>query len=75
MYDNSKEQVASADLLTTRFAGLMKALYGLRDTKGISGGIYTQLTDVETEDNGLYTYDRAALKLGIGDVQAAVRDQ
>jgi len=49
--------------------------YQLRDTKGISGGIYTQLTDIETEDNGLYTYDRAALKLGVGDVQAAVRGQ
>ena len=53
---------------------MMKVLYQLRDTKGISGGIYTQLTDIETEDNGLYTYDRE-LKLPIRDVQAAIRGQ
>jgi len=74
MFDTSKEPAASADALTARFAAMMKTLYQLRDTKGISGGIYTQLTDIETEDNGLYTYDRE-LKLPIGDVQAAIRGQ
>ena len=58
MFDTSKEPAANSDALTARFAGMMKVLYQLRDTKGISGGIYTQLTDIETEDNGLYTYDR-----------------
>jgi beta-galactosidase/beta-glucuronidase len=73
--DNNKEVATSTAELATRFAMLMTELRELRDTKGISGGIYTQLTDIETEDNGLYTYDRAALKLGVGDVQAAVRGQ
>ncbi len=31
--------------------------------KGLSAAIYTQLTDVETEINGILTYDRAVLKL------------
>lgn len=30
----------------------------MRDTKALSGVVYTQLTDVETELNGLMTYDR-----------------
>lgn len=31
--------------------------------KGLSGTIYTQVSDVENEVNGIYTYDRAVLKL------------
>ncbi len=31
--------------------------------KGLSAFIYTQVSDVENEVNGLYTYDRAVLKL------------
>ncbi len=30
---------------------------------GVSATVYTQLSDVEEEINGLYTYDRAVLKL------------
>ena len=38
-----------------RFKGLADACL---DTKGIMGLCYTQLTDVEQEINGLYTYER-----------------
>ena len=31
--------------------------------KGLSGTIYTQVSDVENEVNGIYTYDRAVLKM------------
>jgi beta-galactosidase len=31
--------------------------------KGIPGGVYTQTTDVETEVNGLMTYDRKVIKI------------
>lgn len=31
--------------------------------KGLCGSIYTQLTDIEEETNGLYTYDRAVCKV------------
>lgn len=31
--------------------------------KGLSASIYTQITDVETETNGLVTYDRKVDKM------------
>ena len=39
----------------TRFKGLTDALL---DNDRMMGLCYTQLTDVEQEENGLYTYDR-----------------
>ena len=33
------------------------------EQKGLSGAIYTQLSDIETETNGLLTYDRKVLKI------------
>jgi hypothetical protein len=38
---------------------------------GLSAAIYTQTTDVETETNGLLTYDRKINKIGIGNVYNA----
>jgi hypothetical protein len=35
---------------------------------GLSATIYTQTTDVETETNGLMTYDRFINKMGVGNV-------
>ena len=37
--------------------------------KGFSGAIYTQITDVEGEVNGLITYDRKIIKLDINRVK------
>ena len=37
------------------FANLLK---GFRDRNGLSAAVYTQITDVEIESNGLMTYDR-----------------
>ena len=37
------------------FSGLLKTF---RDEKGMSAAVYTQITDVENELNGLMTYDR-----------------
>ena len=39
----------------TRLAALTKVI---RDLDYCSGFCYTQLTDVEQEQNGIYTYDR-----------------
>ncbi len=38
--------------------------------RGLSALVYTQLTDVEEEVNGLFTYDRAVLKLPTDRVRA-----
>jgi hypothetical protein len=39
--------------------------------KGLSATIYTQTTDVETETNGLMTYDRKINKMGVENVLRA----
>jgi hypothetical protein len=39
--------------------------------KGLSATIYTQTTDVETETNGLMTYDRKLNKMGVENVYNA----
>jgi len=37
---------------------------------GISAAIYTQITDVEAELNGFFTYDRQVAKMDLGQVRA-----
>ena len=39
---------------------------------GLSGAVYTQLTDVETEINGWLTYDRAVAKLPAEQLRAVL---
>jgi beta-galactosidase/beta-glucuronidase len=66
------ETQASADALTKRYVGLMGDV-ARRVPKGLSAAIYTQITDVETEFNGLMTYDRKVQKMPTGPVRAANR--
>lgn len=49
--------------LTKAYEKLMKKQVIPLVAKGLSGTIYTQVSDVENEVNGIYTYDRAVLKL------------
>ncbi|MBQ9263450.1 MAG: glycoside hydrolase family 2 [Clostridia bacterium] len=42
--------------------------------KGLCGCIYTQLTDIEDETNGLITYDRAFIKADEGRMQALAQE-
>jgi hypothetical protein len=46
------------DLLT-----LVRQVWSLHHLHGLSAAVYTQTTDVETECNGLLSYDRAVAKL------------
>ena len=48
--------------LTNRYIEFIKTLIGMVG-KGISAGIFTQTTDVESEINGLITYDRNQTKI------------
>jgi hypothetical protein len=59
--------------LHERYDLLMKRLHHDRDTHGMGAGIYTQLTDVEVELNGFYTYDRAVLKFDTARTAAVNR--
>ena len=43
----------------------MLAAAGALESKGFSGYIYTQVSDVEEETNGILTYDRRVNKLGV----------
>ena len=41
---------------------------------GLCGAIYTQVSDVEDETNGLFTFDRAVLKLQPDDLTSVMND-
>lgn len=60
------------DQLTHRFEEVIAGLVKLRNDPGCSAGVYTQTTDVETEANGLMTYDRAVLKMDPKRIRAAL---
>ena len=67
--------MADRDALTRRYVGLLRGVYRLKDHPGLSAAVYTQITDVETEGNGLMTYDRAVLKVDASAVAAANRGE
>ncbi|MDR1341684.1 MAG: hypothetical protein LBK18_00335 [Prevotellaceae bacterium] len=51
------------------------ALYGdmlieFKSSRGLSGAVYTEITDVEMELNGLMTYDRKVIKGNVADYYA-----
>jgi hypothetical protein len=49
--------------LANSYAELLREICTLRELRGLSAAVYTQTTDVETECNGLLTYDREVAKL------------
>ncbi len=59
--------------LTRRYQSLLRRVWGFEETHGMSAAVYTQTTDVETECNGLMTYDRAMIKPEVKPVSAANR--
>ncbi len=61
--------------LAGRYAQLLKQVWALHDLRGLSAAIYTQTTDVETECNGLLTYDRAVAKVDQATILAANRGE
>ena len=60
--------------LTRKYVDYWRRVWQLRD-KGLCAAVYTQLTDVETECNGLLTYDRKRLKVDAKQVAAAHRGE
>ncbi len=47
----------------TNYSGLWQHIVQLKKQSGLSAAVYTQLTDVETECDGLQTYDRSVIKV------------
>jgi hypothetical protein len=64
--------VKTSQKLTNWYLLLLKKLALLRD-KGLSAAIYTELTDVEYEINGMLTYDREVMKLDVEQLRIAHR--
>jgi Glycosyl hydrolases family 2/Glycosyl hydrolases family 2, sugar binding domain/Glycosyl hydrolases family 2, TIM barrel domain len=63
--------VKDKDDLIRQYEKLWQETYRLKNDKGLSAAIYTQLTDVETEGNGLLTYDREVVKPDLARAAAA----
>lgn len=60
------------DELSDAIVSLFHELRFLIADPGLSGAVYTQTTDVETETNGLMTYDRAKIKPNMGKLSDAI---
>ena len=54
--------VADQEKLTNSYVDMLKQGWSLKE-KGLNALIYTQITDVEVESNGLMTYDREVFKV------------
>jgi len=65
------EMQATPAQLTRRYLSLLERVQGLMTSDGLSAAIYTQVTDVETEVNGLFTYDRAVTKPDAAQLKVA----
>ncbi|MEU2826808.1 AbfB domain-containing protein [Streptomyces bacillaris] len=65
------EQVFSNAQLNDRYTGMVRDVQRLMTTKGVSAYVYTEITDVEGEYNGLLTYDRRVQKVDTGRLRAA----
>ncbi len=68
------EQVSSAAQLNDRYTGMVRDVKQLMTTKGLSASVYTEITDVEGEYNGLLTYDRRVQKVDTNQLRAAHAD-
>jgi Concanavalin A-like lectin/glucanases superfamily/Glycosyl hydrolases family 2, sugar binding domain/Glycosyl hydrolases family 2 len=56
--------------LTRKYVANQEAVISSAKSCGISAAIYTQITDVEGELNGFFTYDRQVAKMDLKQVEA-----
>ena len=67
--------LVDAKELGARYTRAFKQVWALQNFRGLSAAVYTQTTDVETECNGLLTYDRAVAKIDPAVLLAANRGE
>jgi hypothetical protein len=60
--------------LLEKYESFYDQVYRYVKESGLSATVYTQITDVETETNGLLTYDRKINKMGVENVFKANND-
>jgi hypothetical protein len=63
--------MGSPAALTLKYQRLLQKAHELKARSGLSALVYTQITDVEMEINGLMTYDRAVSKMPVEAVADA----
>ncbi|NEB93986.1 beta-galactosidase [Streptomyces bauhiniae] len=68
------EQVSSNAQLNDRYTGMVRDVQQLMTTKGVSAYVYTEITDVEGEYNGLFSYDRRVQKVDTDQLRTAHRN-
>lgn len=64
----SYEKITNTTELTQKYTEFSNQIHKFAKEKGLSGSVYTQITDVETETNGLMTYDRKINKIDINEI-------
>ncbi|MEU4237389.1 LamG-like jellyroll fold domain-containing protein [Actinoplanes sp. NPDC026619] len=64
------EMEPSSSVLTAKYVANQEAVITSAKYCGISAAIYTQITDVEGELNGFFTYDRQKAKMDLRQVRA-----
>lgn len=69
-YQEYEDQAA----LLTAYSDLLAGVRDLSVSQRLAAAIYTQTTDVETEINGLMTYDRALVKIETPRLKYVARD-
>ncbi len=66
------EKMSDSTGLLIKYREFYSAVSLMVAEKGLSASVYTQTTDVETETNGLMTYDRKVDKMGYANVRKAM---
>jgi beta-galactosidase/beta-glucuronidase len=66
------QKITDPQQLVERFSEFYDSVRVFRD-RGMSAAVYTQTTDVETECNGLMTYDREVIKMDTAVIKRMVR--
>jgi hypothetical protein len=64
------EMTPDKETLTRRYVENQSDVLTAANRCGVSGAVYTQLTDVEDEVNGFFTYDREVEKMDFSQVRA-----
>lgn len=59
----------SLNLMNT-YENYIKSITSFRDLSDLSAAVYTQIIDVEEEENGLITYDRKVIKVDVPGLRA-----
>ena len=66
------EKMGDTTALLQKYTEFYTSVRQMVSEKGLSASVYTQTTDVETETNGLMTYDRKVDKMGAINVKKAM---